>query len=240
MTHPARCAREDSAGAGHTRSEATLRRGEVSRFRLQEQEVWGEPRYAAGGGFRDNIACSGEPEYHKTMSPESSSSRKKKKQDTRKARGLLAIRGHLPSIAEPAARKRGFTQVRIITEWPVIVGEMIAAGTIPEKLVFRSGRANGILYLRVTSGLAVRIQHLSPQIMERVNTFFGYSVVRELRYKQGPIIPLRQKQAKPPRRLTSAEEERLDQLLEAVENPSLRDSLHRLGKAIRVHGGRPT
>lgn len=155
----------------------------------------------------------------------------------RKARGLLAVGVSLPGIAAPALRKRGFAEARLITEWPGIVGEALARETLPQKLVFpRGSRAGGILHLRVASGFALELQHLAPQIVERINRFFGFPAVADMRYVQGPIPPQRRPRRVPVRRLPDAEEAHLESTLAAIENPDLRASLQRLGRA--VHTGR--
>ena len=98
----------------------------------------------------------------------------------RKERGLLAVGASLPTIAAPALRKRGFAQARLITEWPAIVGDMLARETVPQKLVFpRGSRGDGVLHLRVSSGFALELQHIAPQLIERINGFFGYGAVAD-------------------------------------------------------------
>ena len=153
--------------------------------------------------------------------------------DRRKARGLLAVGVNLPKIAAPALRKRGFAEARLITEWPGIVGETLARETLPQKLVFpRGSRNDAILHLRVASGFALELQHVAPQIIERINGFFGFRAIAELRYSQGPIPPVRRARRVPVRRLPEADEARIADRLDGIEDPELRESLRRLGRAI--------
>ncbi|MEX2454178.1 MAG: DciA family protein [Rhodospirillaceae bacterium] len=151
----------------------------------------------------------------------------------RKARGLLAIGVSLPDVAAPALRKRGFAQAKLITDWPSIVGEALSRETLPQKLAFpRGSKTDAILHLRVASGFAVELQHIAPQIVDRINGFFGYSAVRDLRYVQGPIPPVPRPRRVQAPRLSDIEEAKLVQATGEIDDPALRDALKRLGRAV--------
>ena len=153
----------------------------------------------------------------------------------RKERGLLAVGASLPTIAAPALRKRGFAQARLITDWPAIAGDLLARETVPQKLVFpRGAKGDGILHLRVSSGFALELQHIAPQLIERINGFFGYRAVADLRYQQGPVPPMCKPRRVGPKRLPETDEARLQRTLDAIEDPGLRDALADLGRAVGV------
>jgi hypothetical protein len=152
----------------------------------------------------------------------------------RTERGLLTISTSLPNIAAPALRKRGFAQAKLITDWPAIVGEVLARETLPQKLVFpRGGKSDAVLHLRVALGFALELQHIAPQIIDRVNSFFGYHAVADLRYSQGPIpLQKRPRQVSPPR-LSDIDEEKLKGEISDIDDPGLEAALLRLGRAVR-------
>ena len=153
----------------------------------------------------------------------------------RKERGLLAVGASLPKVAAPSLRKRGFAQGRLITEWPAIAGDLLARETVPQKLVFpRGSKGDGTLHLRVSSGFALELQHIAPQLIERINGFFGYRVVADLRFQQGPVPPMRKPRRIGPRRLADTDEARLQRTLDIIEDPGLRDALAGLGRAVHV------
>ena len=155
----------------------------------------------------------------------------------RKERGLLAVGASLPTVAAPSLRKRGFAQGRLITEWPAIAGDLLARETVPQKLVFpRGSKGDGTLHLRVSSGFALELQHIAPQLIERINGFFGYRAVADLRFQQGPVPPKCKPRRIGPRRLADTDEARLQRTLDTIEDPGLRDALAGLGRA--VHAGR--
>jgi len=152
----------------------------------------------------------------------------------RKERGLLAIGINLPKITGPAMRKRGFTQARLVTDWTAIVGEKLAKEIAPQKIVFPRGSNNGaLLYIRVAQGFAIELQHIAPQVVDRINLFFGYRAISDLRYLQAPIIPPKRRRRVKVRHLSDIEEARLRHGLKAIKDPELRNTFTTLGRAIR-------
>ena len=153
----------------------------------------------------------------------------------RKERGLLAVGASLPKVAAPSLRKRGFAQGRLITEWPAIAGDLLARETVPQKLVFpRGSKGDGTLHLRVSSGFALELQHIAPQLIERINGFFGFRAIADLRFQQGPVPPMRKPRRIGPRWLVDTDEARLQRTLDIIEDPGLRDALAGLGRAVHV------
>ena len=120
-----------------------------------------------------------------------------------RARGgpARAIADLMPEIGRTAFRRFGFVQSSIVTRWPEIVGETHARVCSPESIRFPPGeKSDGILQLLVEPGHAPIIQHVVPEIVERVNRFFGYNAVARVKLRQGavqaPVAP--QRPAAPP------------------------------------------
>ena len=94
-----------------------------------------------------------------------------------RARGgqARAIADLMPEIGRTAFRRFGFVQSSVVTRWPEIVGPQHAKVCAPEAIRFAPGeKSDGILQLVVTPAHAPLIQHVTPEIIERVNRFFGY------------------------------------------------------------------
>ena len=101
-----------------------------------------------------------------------------------------AIADLVPSVGGTAFRRFGFIQSSLITRWPEIVGARIARVSAPESLRFPQGKkADGTLNLSVTGAHAILVQHAIPDIIARVNAFFGYAAVRSIKLKQGRALP---------------------------------------------------
>ena len=96
----------------------------------------------------------------------------------------------MPQIGRQAFRRFGFVQSSVVTRWPEIVGEQHAKVCMPEAIRFPPGeKSDGILQLVVLSAHAPLIQHVIPEIIERVNRFFGYKAVARVKLRQGKVKP---------------------------------------------------
>ena len=101
---------------------------------------------------------------------------------SQRSRSTVQIAFALKAVTENINRKRGFGNPGIINDWVSIVGANLADRTLPEKL-----DKNGTLRIRVDGPIATEIQHLEPQILDKVAVYFGYRAVRRLSIIQGPI-----------------------------------------------------
>ncbi|WP_305095546.1 DUF721 domain-containing protein [Croceibacterium aestuarii] len=96
----------------------------------------------------------------------------------------------VPQIGRAAFRRFGFVQSSVVTRWPEIVGEHHAKVCMPESIRFPPGeKSEGILQLVVLPAHAPLIQHVIPEIIERVNRFFGYKAVSRVKMRQGEVKP---------------------------------------------------
>lgn len=138
----------------------------------------------------------------------------------------------LPDIAGDALGKRGLAFAALIAEWDEIVGRRLGARTLPEKLVFPKGkRAEATLHIRVEGAFALEIQHLEPQILERLNGFLGFRAVVALRLINA-TLPIRSPRGVTLRPPTRAESERIAAAAAGIEDPELRATLERFGTSL--------
>jgi hypothetical protein len=94
----------------------------------------------------------------------------------------------LPDIGGAAFRKFGFVQSSIVSRWVEIVGDRYARVSAPESIRFPQGkRADGVLTLTVVGAHGPMMQHIAPEIVERVNRFFGYAAVARVVFRQGEL-----------------------------------------------------
>ena len=154
--------------------------------------------------------------------------------DGERRRGWMRPVGQeLPRIAGRVLGKRGLGEAQLLAEWYAVVGDELAGETLPMKLSFPAGgRKNGVLKLRVSSAAALSVQHREPQILERINGFFGYAAVARLALVQGPLPDRGQASRRIQRPLTPAEFAALSRRVSQVSDPGLKSALERLGAAI--------
>ena len=105
-----------------------------------------------------------------------------------RANRARAVSELLPDIGRAAFRKFGFVQSSVVTRWAEIAGERYARVSAPESIRFPHGeRIGGTLTLTVQGAHATMMQHIAPEIVERVNRFFGYPAVAKLVIRQGDV-----------------------------------------------------
>ena len=152
-----------------------------------------------------------------------------------------------PSVAKQVAataraifKSRGFQQDHIVRHWVEIVGPSLATMSLPEKLAFprKKGEDNnrraegGLLTVRVDGPASLEFAHQEPQILERINGYYGYRAVTRLKLLQAPLpLPAPSKK----RQILALNEEEEAELLSKtadIASPELKASLEMLGRKV--------
>ena len=143
-----------------------------------------------------------------------------------------AISDLMPQIGRTAFRRFGFVQSSVVSRWPEIVGEAHARVCAPESIRFPPGeKSEGILQLVVLPAHAPLIQHVIPEIIERVNRFFGYKAVARVKMRQGAVqAPATSERSKSPPSLKPIPMELGDSLRD-IGDPELRAVLESLARS---------
>jgi hypothetical protein len=76
------------------------------------------------------------------------------------------------------------------------------------------------------------LSHDSAQVIERINTFYGWRAIGRIKILQKPVLVKQPVRKKPLRDLTQTEEQQLEARLEGVENDRLRQALRKLGAQV--------
>lgn len=149
-------------------------------------------------------------------------------------RSARRIAGAVQKVAGPAYRSHSRPGHDLGAAWAQIVGETLAHMTRPDHYQPGKGAANnGVLTIRVAGAFGLDIQHLQPQIIDRVNAHFGYRAIDRIKIIQGPLpeatrplTPSRQKAISP------ADQSTITDHTKAVTDDRLRNALETLGKGI--------
>ncbi len=128
----------------------------------------------------------------------------------------------VPVVVRPAFRKRSPAMAQALADWEAIVGPAIAAVASPRKLF------GGTLSIVCTGPMAVELQHLSEQLIGRINAHLGQIAVTRLRFTQD----LRQLPAPPPRPARAQAKDDARAAVAALEPGDLRDALEALGRVV--------
>lgn len=120
-----------------------------------------------------------------------------------------AVGSFVPRLTKVAMQKFGFSTAALLTDWAAIVGADLARHTRPHKLkwprnvdtygetpVENAGRPGATLHLQVDAVRALDVQYKTRQIIDRINSYFGYRAVADMRIEQMPM-PAPEKPAMP-------------------------------------------
>jgi hypothetical protein len=140
----------------------------------------------------------------------------------------------LGGLTRKALDKRGFVDAAIVTEWPSIAGELIGRHSLPDRIRFPRDRSQpGTLYLILENGaLATEVIHFQPVLLERINRFFGFKAVGDIKIIHGPLPKPRADKRPPLPALRPERRAEIEQSLAAVGDEELRDALTRLGENV--------
>jgi hypothetical protein len=147
-----------------------------------------------------------------------------------------AVSDLMPEIGRAAFRRFGFVQSSVVSRWDEIVGARYAAVSAPESIRFPVGKkSDGTLELTVEGAHATMIQHVLPEIVERVNRFFGYGAVARVKVRQGTVVKPQVRQPLAPPVLKPVPMELGDSLRE-IGDPELFAVLESLAKSLAKDG----
>jgi hypothetical protein len=132
----------------------------------------------------------------------------------------------IPSLVRPAFRRRAPATAQVLTDWAAIVGPAIAAVTVPRKLFA------GTLAIGCSGPMALELQHLSGQLIGRINAYLGQVAVTRVRFVQDMPAVAR---APAKRRMPAIQEAR--DAVAGLPADGLRDALEALGRMVLTRRG---
>ena len=147
----------------------------------------------------------------------------------------------LGRITGRTMNRRGFSDSRMLENWSAIVGPQLAAMSQPVRLSRRkSGRdgeetAGGVLTVKAEGAIALEIQHLAPQIIDRLNSYYGYAAIARLNIVQGPVTVTPSPLSLPP--IKDEEISALADDFDEIDTPRLKRALASLALLMRRDKG---
>jgi hypothetical protein len=100
---------------------------------------------------------------------------------------MQTINKHFRNLTAPLFKKHGFAQGEVLSNWPQIVGDQVAAISKPDKIRWprdSEGKSGGTLHIKVKAGRGLEVEYLASGIIERVNAFLGYGAISALKVLQ--------------------------------------------------------
>lgn len=161
-----------------------------------------------------------------------------------KRRGEQQISEIANGIMDPVLARRAGITTALIGSWDEIAGEQFADCTRPEKIVWprrepgdQGGHRPGQLVIACEGARALFLSHAQGELLDRINSFFGYHAIGQMRIVQKPVSQAH-KLRRSPRPLPAREEKRLEEMMEGIESEALRAAVARLGRAVLQPGKR--
>jgi len=147
--------------------------------------------------------------------------------DDRHVYGPRPVGALVPRITRPAFRRRAPATAQVLADWPAIVGPAIAAVTTPRRL------SNGTLTIACAGPIAMELQHMTAEVMARINTHLGKQVVTTLRFVQSLEVTPHARATAPvsdPAKLAAIEAS-----ISGLPPGELRDALGALGRTVAAN-----
>ena len=159
-----------------------------------------------------------------------------KNEESKRAFVPKTIGDSLKKINRDISNKYGKIEYLIIAKWPKIVGQFFANHSEPNKISRIPDGENdtgdviysNYLHINVSPVAAVEFQHFKDKIIDKINSYFGYKAISNIRLKQN-FIPKKNytKQQNSNKNIS------LDKLdIKNINNKELEKSLEKLNQSI--------
>ena len=108
--------------------------------------------------------------------------KKDTKQRNTTFQGLRSFRDTLPKNVKKIINKKGHIYSETLSNWKYIVGENLFKVCYPKS--FKNSNRFGVstLLIMVERGHEIDLEYSKKEIMDKMNSFFGYSVVEKLKF----------------------------------------------------------
>ena len=94
--------------------------------------------------------------------------------------GLRPFSNSIPKTLKKHLRKGGYNYSNIVDNWTKMVNKKISDACYPITVKMGKDMKNGILILNVTHGKEMEVEYEKKNIMEKINSFFGYSCISKI------------------------------------------------------------
>ena len=147
--------------------------------------------------------------------------------------GLKPLSKLSQPLISKSVRNRGALLNQILILWPEIAGDAASWSRPISITSTKQDKNDRCLKIEIDSGRGPVASMLIPALINKINAACGYAAIRHISLQQTGYIG---KNAPPPTSRTMKPviaPDALEDITKQVSSPGLRDSLHRLGAALR-------
>ena len=141
--------------------------------------------------------------------------------------GLRPFSNSIPKTLKKYLKKGGYNYSNIVDNWTTIVNKKISDSCYPITVKIKKEMKNGTLVLNVVHGKELEIEYAKTEIIDNINSFFGYNCINQINLK---IIEekIRPKKNKLPHIKNIS---LINEKISSVQNSELKNSLNNFLKA---------
>ena len=94
--------------------------------------------------------------------------------------GLRPFSSSIPKTLKKHLRKSGFSYSQIVDNWAKIVNNKISDDCYPITVKMSKEMKDGTLVLNVIHGKELEIEYEKKEIIDKINSFFGYNCINQV------------------------------------------------------------
>ena len=141
--------------------------------------------------------------------------------------GLRPFSNSIPKTLKKHLRKGGYNYSNIVDNWTKMVNKKISDACYPITVKMGKDMKNGILVLNVTHGKEMEVEYEKKNIMEKINSFFGYNCISNIILKISQCKRIKQKRILP----KIKDIDMIEKKINKVDDKDLKSSLNNFLKA---------
>ena len=153
------------------------------------------------------------------------------RQKTFYIQGLRSFKNSLPKNVKKILNKKGFVYSEILNRWNYLVGNEISKVSFPKTFKPNGKNAPGTLIISAQRGNEISVEYSKNTIIEKINSFFGYKVLNNIRLET--FNNLKENINKKKMYISKNTTEKFKDSLKSLNNEKIKKSLMELIKAIQ-------
>ena len=97
--------------------------------------------------------------------------------------GLRPFSSSIPKTLKKHLRKGGYNYSNIVDNWSNIISKKISDSCYPLTVKMNKDMRDGTLVLNVVHGKEMEIEYQKNEIIDQINSFFGYNCIKNISLK---------------------------------------------------------
>ena len=138
--------------------------------------------------------------------------------------GLRPFGNTLPRGVKGILKKNGYNYSEIISKWNLLVGRDISIYCYPKSIKMQRGYKSGTLILSVERGNEINVEYSKKEIINKINSYFGYKLINEIRLQTFNSVNKKEKE----KNILGKSSKKFIEKINEIKNKDIRDSLSQL------------